>query len=94
MPLIILDGDSEIEDAVLGNEQRSWLRRSFQRQSEGSVEATKRILAALLFAVALRVQDPQAEAGARNEMDALMTAFNSRDPQAWAATLNYQPRAV
>lgn len=37
----------------------------------------------------LPAQDAKAEAGARKAMDAFMTAFNSRDPQAWAATLNY-----
>jgi len=34
-------------------------------------------------------QDAKAEAGARKAMDEFMTAFNSRDPRAWAATLNY-----
>lgn len=42
-----------------------------------------------LLAVALWAQDSPAEADARKAMDAFMTAFNSRDPQAWAATLNY-----
>jgi len=31
----------------------------------------------------------KAEAAARKAMDAFMTAFNSRDAHAWAATLNY-----
>ncbi|HLJ47925.1 MAG TPA: hypothetical protein VKU01_18040 [Bryobacteraceae bacterium] len=29
------------------------------------------------------------DAGARKAMDEFMAAFNARDPQAWAATLNY-----
>ena len=29
------------------------------------------------------------ESGARKAMDDFMAAFNARDPQAWAATLNY-----
>jgi hypothetical protein len=37
----------------------------------------------------LVAQDPKAEASARKAMDEFMTAFNSRDPRAWAATLNY-----
>src|SRR5208282_425865 len=37
----------------------------------------------------LQAQDPKAETAARKAMDDLMTAFNSRDPRAWAATLNY-----
>jgi hypothetical protein len=31
----------------------------------------------------------KAEASARRAMEEFMTAFNSRDPRAWAATLNY-----
>ena len=46
------------------------------------------MIRALLFAVAtLHAQSPEADA--RKTMDAFMTAFNSRDPVAWAATLNY-----
>ncbi|HMD49396.1 MAG TPA: hypothetical protein VKG79_09875 [Bryobacteraceae bacterium] len=37
----------------------------------------------------LQAQDAKAEASARKAMDEFMTAFNSRDSQAWAATLNY-----
>lgn len=40
-------------------------------------------------AFALQAQDAKAEAGARKAMDEFMTAFNSGDPHAWAATLNY-----
>jgi hypothetical protein len=37
----------------------------------------------------LSADDRQAEVQARKTMDEFMTAFNARDPQAWAATLNY-----
>jgi hypothetical protein len=43
----------------------------------------------LLSAPALHAQDAKAEAAGRKAMDDFMTAFNSRDPRAWAATLNY-----
>ena len=48
----------------------------------------KTIIGALL-ALGLYAQDPKAEADARKAMDAFMTAFNAREPQAWSATLNY-----
>lgn len=41
------------------------------------------------LALALRAADPAAEQSARKAMDEFMTAFNSRDVHAWAATLNY-----
>ena len=44
---------------------------------------------ALFSSIPLAAQDPKAEASARKAMDEFMTAFNSRDPRAWAATLNY-----
>lgn len=40
-------------------------------------------------AVCLLASDRSAEREARKNMDEFMTAFNARDPQAWAATLNY-----
>jgi hypothetical protein len=40
-------------------------------------------------ALLLSAQDPQAESLARKAMDEFMSAFNARDPRAWAATLNY-----
>jgi hypothetical protein len=43
----------------------------------------------ILLASALPAQDKNAEAQARKAMDQFMTAFNARDPEAWAATLNY-----
>lgn len=43
----------------------------------------------LLCGVPARAQDRQAEAAARQAMDDFMSAFNSRDVGAWAATLNY-----
>lgn len=43
----------------------------------------------LLLAASLFAQDPKAEAEGRQAMDRFMKAFNARDPQAWAATLNY-----
>ncbi len=46
-------------------------------------------IAVLLAAGSLPAQDAAAEAQARKNMDDFMTAFNARDPQAWAATLNY-----
>jgi hypothetical protein len=51
-----------------------------------------RVYVAILFllgAAAARAQDARAEAPARKAMEDFMTAFNSRDPRAWAATLNY-----
>jgi hypothetical protein len=42
-----------------------------------------------LAAVLLHGQDPGAESQARKAMDQFMSAFNSRDPVTWAATLNY-----
>jgi hypothetical protein len=47
------------------------------------------IVTCLLAAVALSGQDPKAELQARKAMDQFMASFNARDPQAWAATLNY-----
>ena len=49
----------------------------------------KHFLIGAVLAVTLCAQDPKAEAEGRKAMDAFMTAFNSKDPQAWAATLNY-----
>ncbi len=48
-------------------------------------------MAALLCLLAgpIAAEDRQAEAQARKAMDDFMTAFNARDPHAWAATLNY-----
>jgi hypothetical protein len=37
----------------------------------------------------MAAQDKAAEAAARKAMDDFMTAFNSRDVKAWAATFNY-----
>ncbi len=50
-----------------------------------------RLLRPLLFLTVLLLygQDPRAESQARKAMDQFMSAFNSRDPGAWAATLNY-----
>ena len=48
-----------------------------------------RVVLCLLTAGALHAQDAKAEAAARQAMDGFMTAFNSRDARAWAATLNY-----
>ena len=48
-----------------------------------------RIVNLFLFAGALFAQDPNAEAQGRRAMDQFMSAFNGRDPAAWAATLNY-----
>jgi len=53
---------------------------------------TKRMrLLIALFAASLTLcgADTTAEREARKTMDAFMEAFNARDPQAWAATLNY-----
>jgi hypothetical protein len=44
---------------------------------------------ALFPALLLPAEDRQAESQARRTMDDFMTAFNARDPHAWAATLNY-----
>lgn len=49
----------------------------------------RRLILACVLALALRAADPEAERNARKAMDDFMTAFNSRDPKAWAATLNY-----
>jgi len=50
-----------------------------------AVRSTLVILVALMLSAA----DPKAESQARKTMDEFMTAFNARDPAAWAATLNY-----
>jgi hypothetical protein len=50
---------------------------------------SRRLILALVFALAGRAADPEAESNARKAMDDFMTAFNSRDVHAWAATLNY-----
>ncbi len=50
---------------------------------------SRRLILALLFALAARAADPEAERNAGKAMDDFMTAFNSRDVRAWAATLNY-----
>jgi hypothetical protein len=47
------------------------------------------LILALVLALAGRAADPEAERNARKAMDDFMTAFNSRDVHAWAATLNY-----
>ncbi|HTS78863.1 MAG TPA: hypothetical protein VMG40_21810 [Bryobacteraceae bacterium] len=47
------------------------------------------LILALVLALAARAADPEAERNARKAMDDFMTAFNSRDVHAWAATLNY-----
>jgi len=43
----------------------------------------------LWTATILLAQDSRAEKEAGKTMDQFMAAFNSRDPRAWAATLNY-----
>jgi hypothetical protein len=48
-----------------------------------------RVVLCFLAAAALSGQDSKDELQARKAMDEFMTAFNSRDPQARAATLNY-----
>jgi hypothetical protein len=49
-----------------------------------------RLLAILLAAATITAAaDPKAEADARQAMDRFMTAFNSRNVEAWADTLNY-----
>jgi hypothetical protein len=48
-----------------------------------------RVVLCFLAAAALSGQENKAELQAREAMDEFMTAFNSRDPQAWAASLNY-----
>jgi hypothetical protein len=49
-----------------------------------------RQIALLMIALgAAHAQDSKAEAQARKAMDDFMTAFNSKDPRAWAASLNY-----
>src|SRR5271166_2106161 len=52
-------------------------------------QSSRIVVACFLAAAALSGQDNKAEIQARKAMDEFMTAFNSRDPQAWAATLNY-----
>lgn len=47
------------------------------------------IALACFLAPGVIAQDSQAESAARKAMDSFMTAFNSRDAPAWAATLNY-----
>ncbi len=47
------------------------------------------IILACVFAIRAVAADPEAERGARQAMDQFMSAFNSGDVQAWAATLNY-----
>lgn len=47
------------------------------------------LMLALALAALARAADPAAENAARKAMDEFMTAFNSRDVNAWAATLNY-----
>ena len=42
-----------------------------------------------ISAVAQNSAEEEAVAGAMEAMDAFMLGFNSRDPQAWAASLNY-----
>jgi hypothetical protein len=49
----------------------------------------RRLFLLTVLAGSLRAADPEAERNARKAMDAFMTAFNSKDPHAWAATLNY-----
>jgi len=49
----------------------------------------KMMVACLIAGVSLLGSDANAEREARKNMDAFMTAFNARDPRAWAATLNY-----
>lgn len=48
-----------------------------------------RVIALILLTARLYAVDPLAEIGARRVMDEFMTAFNSGDVHAWAATLNY-----
>jgi len=48
-----------------------------------------RALFLLILALPLPAQDAKAEAEARRTMDEFMAAFNARDVEAWAATLNY-----
>jgi hypothetical protein len=50
---------------------------------------SRRLLFACILAMSVHAADPDAERSARKAMDDFMTAFNSRDVQAWAATLNY-----
>ena len=49
------------------------------------------VIAALvpLSTASLPAEDRQAEVQAQKAMDKFMSAFNSRDPHAWASTLNY-----
>ena len=49
----------------------------------------KSVVLGFFLALTLAAQDAKAETDARTAMDAFMSAFNSRDPAAWAATLNY-----
>jgi hypothetical protein len=48
-----------------------------------------RILTLVIIAASLFAQDPKAETQGRQAMDDFMKTFNARDPNAWAATLNY-----
>jgi hypothetical protein len=48
-----------------------------------------RMFTLFLLATSLFAQDTTAEAQARRAMDQFMKTFNARDPQAWAASLNY-----
>lgn len=50
---------------------------------------TRQFVYACILAISAHAADAGAERGARKAMDEFMTAFNSRDVQAWAATLNY-----
>ncbi len=50
---------------------------------------SRRLFFACILAMAANAADPDAERNARKAMGQFMTAFNSRDVQAWAATLNY-----
>jgi hypothetical protein len=49
----------------------------------------RQLVFACILAISARAADLDAERGARKAMDDFMTAFNARDVQAWAATLNY-----
>lgn len=49
----------------------------------------RQLVFACIIATSARAADPDAERAARKAMDEFMTAFTSRDVQAWAGTLNY-----
>jgi hypothetical protein len=49
----------------------------------------KLLFASIIMGIVVLAQNPPTEVEARTAMDAFMTAFNSRDARAWAATLNY-----